>query len=486
MGITIVGLGPGDGRYLTLEALNLLNDSKTIYLRTKRHPAVNDLPRSVQLFSFDDIYDTAEDFNQVYEEIVERILNLLQERRANGEELIYAVPGHPLVGESTVTAIAALAEASGIHVTIVPGLSFVEPTLQALGVDALDGLQLFDAIEVARFKYPPLNSDIPVLLGQVYGKYMASELKLSLMTIYPDEHGVTLIHGAGTDNQSLEYLPLYEIDRSDQLAHLSSLYVPPLAYASTLQTLAQTIAYLRSPEGCPWDQEQSHQSLRSGFLEEMHEVLAAIDTEDMGALQEELGDLLYHVVMQIQIASEEEDFRLTDVIASIDSKLKRRHPHVWGDLEVADSAEVVRNWEALKKKENDSKTAVESELDNIPLSLPALALAQKIQNHVKRDGFDWPSINGVVAKVKEEIEEVEEADLKTQKQQEVGDLLFAVVNWARWLDVDAESSLREANLRFSKRYRQVERLANAKGWKLTDLDIEQLEELWSQAKSAQN
>ncbi len=224
-----------------------------------------------------------------------------------------------------------------------------------------------------------------------------------------------------------------------------------------MAALAETIAILRSPEGCPWDREQTPQSLRSGFLEEASEVLEALDTQDEELLREELGDMLYHLVMQTQMASEEEIFRLPDVIAGIDAKLRHRHPHVWGDLDVADSDEVVRNWEAIKQEEKATRST--SLVDNIPEILPALARSQKLQDRVSKIGFDWPNIAGVYGKLTEEIGELQEAHTPAERQDELGDLLFVAVNLARWLDVDAESALREANLKFSRRFRQVEQLA---------------------------
>jgi tetrapyrrole methylase family protein/MazG family protein len=483
MGLTIVGLGPGDEQQLTRQAWDILSGADKIYLRTERHPVVEKLPKQDTYESFDSIYESAADFGQVYEEIVAQILDSARQADENGSTVVYAVPGHPLVGESTVSAIIAVAQAEGLPVKIVPGLSFVEPTLTALGVDALDGLQLFDAIEIAQYNHPPINSDIPLLLGQVYSKLLANELKLALMALYPDEHEVVLIHEAGMASQLKEEIPLYAIDRSQRLAHMTSLYVPPLPYASALPALADTVAHLRGPGGCPWDQEQTHQSMRDDFLEEASEVLDALDDEDPQALCEELGDMLYHLVMQAQIASESGEFQLGDVIAGIDSKLKRRHPHVWGDWQVEDTAEVVRNWEALKEREKARESGVASLVDNIPYSLPALARAQKIQEQVKRVGFDWPELGGVLDKIEEEIAELKAASNPVERRQELGDLIFAIVNWGRWMDINAEIALREANRRFDRRFRQLEQIAIDRGQKLDELDLGALDAMWEEAKT---
>ncbi|MCB8926995.1 MAG: nucleoside triphosphate pyrophosphohydrolase [Ardenticatenaceae bacterium] len=475
MGITVVGLGPGNGRFLTRIAWDILSQAQDVYLRTARHPAVADLPESVTCHSFDHIYDSADSFETVYKTIVAELLQLAQQN-----DVIYAVPGHPFVGESTVTRLVAEAKVAGVAVNVVAGLSFVEPCLTAVSQDGMDGVQIFDAIELSQYLYPPVNPDFPLLLGQVYSRMLASELKLVLTAVYPDEHPVTLIHQAGDDDEAIEQVPLYAIDRSDAVSHLTSLFVAPLPQPSSLNALAETVAILRSPDGCPWDQEQTPQSLRSGFLEEASEVLGAIDANDVDELREELGDVLYHLVMQTQIASEDEEFRLTDVIAGIDAKLKYRHPHVWGDWQVSNSAEVIENWEMLKAKEKADRS--DSLVDNIPEALPALARSQKLQGRVRKVGFDWPEINGVYEKVQEEIVELREATTPEHRAEELGDLLFVVVNLANWLDLDAESALREANLKFSRRFRGVEKLAAARNLTLSDMTLDDLEALWQEVK----
>jgi tetrapyrrole methylase family protein / MazG family protein len=482
MAITIVGLGPGDGRLLTREAWELLARAPRIYLRTGRHPAVADLPPTVQQITFDAVYDKAATFAEVYEQIVAEILRRGREAATQESAVIYAVPGHPYIGEATVRAIVEGATAEDLPISVLPGVSFVEPTLTAVGVDGLEGLQLFDAIELTGYNHPPLNPNVPLLLAQVYSRLLAGELKLALMAFYPDDHEVILVHAAGTPDEYCERVPLYTIDRSDSIDHLTSLYLPPLAYTASLAGLAETVATLRGPGGCPWDQEQTPRSMRANFQEEVAEALEALDKEDSTGLLEELGDVLYHLVMQAQMASESGEFTLTEVIAAIDAKLKRRHPHVWGDWQVADSAEVVRNWQQLKQDEKGKTTVAVSVLDNIPYTLPALARSQKIQQRVRRIGFDWPNIGGVMAKLDEELEELKSAASPAEQMAELGDVLFVLVNWASWLNVDAETALREANLRFSRRFERLEQLAAERGLQLDKLGLNALDDLWNEAK----
>lgn len=475
MGITIVGLGPGDGRFLTREAWDLLANAERVFLRTRRHPAVDDLPAHVSLVSFDELYDTADSFTAVYDQIVSQLLD-----HGRQQNIIYAVPGHPFIGESTVTRLVQEAEKVNVPIHIVAGLSFMEPALTAVQADGLDGLQLFDAIELTQYLYPPINPDFPALLGQVYSRFLANELKLLLNQIYPDDHPVALIHAAGSANETIEHIPLYAIDRSEKIAHLTSLFLPPLPLVSSLAALAETVAVLRSPNGCPWDQEQTPQSMRAGFLEEAAEVIEALDIGDQTELREELGDMLYHIVMQAQMASETGEFTLVDVIAGIEAKLKYRHPHVWGDWQVANSDEVLQNWEILKQSEKNRRP--NSILDNVPGALPALARSQKIQKRVRKVGFDWPNISGVYEKLEEEILELKAAQTKSERVDELGDVIFVLANIANWLDVDAESALREANLKFTRRFQAVEQLAKKRGLDLTQLTFSALDALWQEVK----
>ncbi len=251
--------------------------------------------------------------------------------------------------------------------------------------------------------------------------------------------------------------------------------------------LVEVVATLRSPEGCPWDREQNYASLRHCLLEEVYEVLEAADVGADEKLCAELGDVLLIVVMYAQIAAEQNSFTIGDVIARIIDKLIYRHPHVFGDVEVTDSDEVVRNWEQLKQHEADTGPR-QSVLDGIPQALPALQRAQELQKEAARVGFDWDSIAGPWQKLAEEIQELQEAaDSGAGKAvtHELGDLLFAIVNLARFLGVYAEDVLRTANKRFEQRFRQVERQAAARGCQLSEMTLEELDELWEQAKARQ-
>jgi tetrapyrrole methylase family protein/MazG family protein len=480
MTLTIVGLGPGEVDDLSRRAWRTLKNAQTIYLRTARHTCVPCLPQTGQTYhSFDELYETFDAFEQVYAEIVRRVLEA-----ARTGDVVYAVPGDPLVGEATVTALLRQARTDGIAVEVVSGISFVEPALALLGIDALDGLQIMDALDIAARHHPPLNPDFPALLGQVYSRAVASEVKLTLMNQYPDDFSVTLLHAAGTTEARVETLPLHEIDRSPQIQHMTALFIPALGGYSSFEAFQEIIAHLRAPDGCPWDREQTHLSLRRYLVEETAEVLDALDNEDPAALAEELGDLLLQVVLHTQIAIDDGEFRMTDVLSAVSRKLIRRHPHVWGDARVSGADDVLQNWDRLKQAEHaENGTQRASLLDGVPKALPALMQAFEYQKQAAKPGFDWPRIEDVVAKVREELDETLAAASAEDRAEEVGDLLFVIVNLARWLKVEPETALRAANAKFYRRFRHIEQAVAAAGRRLEDHTLAELDALWDAAKA---
>lgn len=251
---------------------------------------------------------------------------------------------------------------------------------------------------------------------------------------------------------------------------------------SAFDELVGVMARLRGKDGCPWDREQSHESLKPYIIEETYEVLDAIDRKDDDELREELGDVLLQIVFHAQIAAEQSRFTMDDVAAAIVEKLKRRHPHVFGSVEVEDSREVLRNWEEIKKEEGK-----DSVLDGVPDGLPALLKAQRVQEKVRRVGFDWESIGGTFDKVREEIGELEKAVKDGEQagiEDEFGDILFSLVNVARFLDINAEESLRQTTKKFSHRFRYIENRIEEKGERpIEEYSLEEFDALWDEAKS---
>ena len=244
-------------------------------------------------------------------------------------------------------------------------------------------------------------------------------------------------------------------------------------------TLVEIIARLCAPDGCPWDRQQTHSSLRESFLQECYEVLSALDTDDTGKLCEELGDVLLHVILQTQIATESAEFTLADVLTAINKKMIHRHPHVFGSKEVKDADEVAHNWEALKQEEKGTEKSI---LSSIPEQMPALGYSQEIQQRVAQVGFDWEDDSGVIDKLAEEVDELRRAEDQQQKEQEFGDLLFTLANIARRQDIDLESALREANHKFYRRFSYMEEACRRRGVNLADLSFEEQNALWEEAK----
>jgi tetrapyrrole methylase family protein/MazG family protein len=478
-GITILGLGPGDPALLTRQAWDVIRNADEVYLRTRLHPTVAGFPAKVKIHSFDHLYEEGASFEEVYENIITNVLTL--GHRETG--VIYGVTGHPYVAEATTPEITRRAKNEGIPVVLVEGISFVDSMFGLLGIDPFPHLALVDALEFSAGYHPPFPPDAPAIIAQIHSPAVASNVKLTLMAVYPDDHPVYLVHHAGSVKAEVEEIKLYEIDRSLEIGLLTALYIPPLNYGSSFEGFQDVVAHLRAPEGCPWDREQTHLSLRPYLLEETYEVLTALDEEDQEALSEELGDLLLQIVLHAQIASEFGEFTMVDVIKGIQDKLIRRHPHVFGELEIDDKDKVLENWEKLKSAErNQSENETNGVLEGVSGSLPALVQAETFQERVNRVGFDWPNVQGVFEKIEEEIFEVKQADSLGEKEAEIGDLLFAVVNLARWFNIDAESALRSANTRFRKRFEALEAKVVEQGRNVSDLTLDELDELWNAVK----
>ena len=481
-GITILGLGPGNPSQVTREAWEVINNTDEIWVRTRLHPTVSSLPETVNIESFDDLYETSESFENVYSSIVSKVLELAEREKG----VIYAVPGDPFVAEATAPEIVRQARVKGFKARIINGLSFLEPAFSALGLDPFPQLTLMDALELSQLHVPSFPVDKPVLVAQIYSMLVAAEVKTTLNTIYPDDHQVTLVHSAGTSEEVVEVLPLFEIDRSQLIGLRSILYIPPLEPGSSFEAFHEIVARLRAPDGCPWDREQTHASLRSHLLEEAYETLAALDSQEPGHMVEEFGDLLLQIVLNAQIGNEEEGFSMVDIFKKIHDKIIHRHPHVFGDVQVSGVENVLQNWEKLKADERMTNGDHEKGiLDGVPVALPALIQALEYQDRAARVGFDWPEIQGVLEKIVEEIREIQKADDPIELEDEIGDLFFALVNLARWKHVDAESALRSTNMKFKKRFARIEAVANQQDRKVSDLSLDEMEAIWQLAKDIQ-
>jgi tetrapyrrole methylase family protein/MazG family protein len=478
--VVIVGLGPGPRNTVTQATLEAIERIDVQFVRTKRHPTADLMPRAT---SFDSLYDTLPTFEDVYREITEAVVAAALQHG----EVLYAVPGSPLILESSV---AQLRADSRIEVHVLPALSFLDLAWEALGIDPVNaGVRLIDG---HRFALEASGERGPLLVAQVHADWVLSDVKLSHESASGNEP-VVLLHHLGLPDQRVEHTTWQELDRVLPADHLTTLYIPQMAepVAGELARLHQLARTLR--EQCPWDREQTHDSLIKHLIEETYEVVDAIEALDADdpatdeAFIEELGDLLYQVEFHATIAEQQGRFSMADVARSIHDKLVRRHPHVFGDVVANSANDVVQTWDEVKREEKKSVDgAASSTFTGVAKSGPSLQYATKIQKRAADVGFDWPNADGAFEKIIEESAEIRQAvalnsDPETVRM-ELGDLLFSVVNLSRHLGHDAEQALRGASDKFRHRFEQVEQLALSRDIDLASAPLEQLDALWDEVK----
>lgn len=478
--IYVVGLGPGSVDVLTLGAVKRITGGKKNFLRTEKHPTVQYfIDNNIGYKSYDYIYDSSDDFIGVYKAIVEE----LKRESSLEDEINYYVPGNPMVAEKTVE----LLLQEGLDIEIISGMSFIEPMIEIVGRDPINGLKIVDG---AVFDSLMVDINVDTIITQVYNKRILSEVKIILSEIYSDEHMVWLIHSGGIKGQEqILKIPVFQLDRHEDIGSLTSIFVPKIEKNNKkiydFNDIMGIMRILRGNEGCPWDIEQTHESIRQSLLEEAYEVVDAIDNQDLDNLCEELGDLLLQVVFHSQIAYEEGEFNPIDVTSSLANKLILRHPHVFSQKDVENSEEVVYNWNKIKY-ENREITTLSGKLRDLP-RLPALMFSYKVQDKAADVGFDWDDIQGPIDKVKEEFHEVIEAmELygkgDEQVEGELGDLLFAVVNLSRFMGVNPELALNRTIKKFIKRLEFMEFKAEKMGKELDKMTLDEMDILWNEAK----
>ena len=481
--IDVVGLGPAGPELITAGTLAILADAEQVFLRTGRHPAAVAVERAR---TFDHHYESAETFDDVYRTIVDDLVAAA----TTGGPVVYAVPGSPTVAERTVVLLAAHPSVTSGEVTVVvhPSVSFLDVAFARLGVDPVAaGVRLVDA---GQFALDAAGERGPLLVAQCWSRQVLSDVKLSVESA-PDVL-VTVLHHLGLPDELMEEVPWQDLDRSFEPDHLTSLWIPHLAapVATELVALGELVRTLR--ERCPWDQRQTHGSLSRHLLEESYEVLEAIDELDavdagigtaigedsdresaaVAHLEEELGDLLFQVYFHATLAAEEGRFTLADVARGVHDKLVARHPHVFGDVSAETADDVAANWEAIKKAEKGRSSVTEG----IPASLPALALAAKLQRKATAIGMVLPTLSAEIvrlaadtARMAQRAAAVPDSDDRPARSfglgndreliAGVGDLLFAVVSVANGLGVDAESVLRSRSAAFRAQVEVWEREA---------------------------
>jgi len=473
----VIGLGPAGPGLVTADTLAAIGRVPVRFLRTSRHPSAATVPGAT---TFDELYDQAERLDDVYHGIVERLVAAAVEHG----EVLYAVPGSPLVAERSVVALRADRR---VEVEVVPALSYLDLAWAALRVDPLAaGVRLVDG---HRFAVEAAGQPGPLLVAQCDTVEVLAEIKLSVdAPDASDEPVVTVLHHLGLPDQRVDTVAWSDLDRLVAPDHLTSLWIPHLAVpvGAELVRFHELVRTLR--ERCPWDREQTHRSLTRHLLEETYEVLEAIEEldPDSGAgyehLQEELGDLLFQVFFHSLLAAEEGRFTIADVAGGIHDKLVRRHPHVFGEVEAADTAAVLANWEQIKKAEKGRGSV----MDGIAGNLPSLLYATKVQKKAASVGFDWDDVHGAFPKIAEEAAELAAALAAgdgAAVDEELGDLLFSVANVARHAGVDAEAALRGATAKFRDRFVLLESLAAERDLDLAAAGLPTLDALWDEIKA---
>lgn len=479
--IKILGLGPGDKDSLTLGAIETLKTYKNIFLRTEKHPTV-DYIRSLNINfkTYDNFYEQYDSFDDVYASIAKDLVS----NHEKFENIVYAVPGHPLVAEKSVLMIIELCKEQNIEYEILPAVSFVEAMMESLKIDPIGGIKIVDAFEINN---SILHNSTGLIITQVYNNLIASEVKLSLLEYYDDSAEIYFVRGAGIkDIESVRKIKLYELDRQEDIDYLTSIYVPKDTKAlKDFYDLVKIMEILRGENGCPWDLEQDHKSLRRCLIEEAYEVIDAINKEDAENLVEELGDLLLQVVFHAKIGKGEGYFNIYDITDGICNKMINRHPHIFGKINLDRTEDVLDNWEEIKKEEKDYKSYTE-QLKHISKSLPGLIRAEKVQRKASKVGFDWNAVEPALEKIKEEYFEVMEVYNSKNREKildELGDLIFATVNVCRFLEIDPEEAINHTTEKFIKRFEFIEKKAIENGYDIKKMTLDEMDRLWNLAKN---
>lgn len=463
--IVVAGLGPADASLINQLTLAAVAAADHVRLRTRVHPAAE----AFEAPSYDHLYDTLDSFEEVYSGIVEDLVEL-----SSTGSVAYLVPGAPTVAERTVELLSARDD---VDIEILPALSFLDLAWARLGIDPVErGVRLADAHDFD----PLVSGPGALLIAQCHDAATLSDVKLAYEVAEPAE--AILLHHLGLADEQIIRVPWSDIDKTVNADHLTSLFVPNaprVGSGAAMERLDQLVHRLRAE--CPWDRQQDHVSLVSHLIEETYEVVEVIDAAarnggsdavDSLLLCEELGDLLFQVVLHSVIAEERLDFSLPEVADSIHDKLYHRHPHVFGDVQVDGLHDLSLRWEQIKAAEKGRERV----LDGLP-ALPSLPLAAKVVRKVRRVGFAWSDAEGAWQKLAEEIGELRTAEPQ-MRLAELGDVLFAVVSLAGELDLDPDAALRQAVARFKARFEALEDHFAALGTPVAEASQDELLAAW--------
>jgi tetrapyrrole methylase family protein/MazG family protein len=468
----IVGLGYGDMAFLCEKGAEALKNARRLVLQTEKHPVAKELAEAGVLFeTLDALYEQAEDFDALHRGIVRFM--------GDGRDIVLGVIGDGVCGCGSTRAL----QQQGVPFELIPGVSLAQAA--AANWHMQDGCVLIAASGLNAMQF----CGLPMCVTEVDNPFRASEVKLWLMDYYDAETRICVVqYRKGVFNK--EETALFELDRLTGYDAFTTVLTPGYELLAHQRfgfaQLMQIMEILRAPKGCPWDREQTHESLKSALIEECYEVLDAIEKQDDDALAEELGDVLLQVAFHAQIAKEQGRFTEQDITSGICNKLINRHPHIFGSKKADNPAQVLRNWEHIKRDEKGFKSQSEV-LKSVPGCLPALMRALKVQKKAANVGFDWDDVLDAFDKIKEETGELERELAQSDGQnlrEELGDLLFAVVNVARLLKMDPEAVLNEATQKFIGRFERMESAAQKQGLSLENMTLQQMDALWEWVKQS--
>ena len=472
--IQIIGLGAGSTEDLTIKAHKALNENIPTFARTERHPIVKKLKEEINIECFDDYFEKYETFDEVYEKITDNILELVKKHG----KINYCTAGSPYYGDIVTKKLLSEYE-NEINIIIIDGISFLDKCIKLSGALDYKTIKVLDCLEADEFSFDINSFNI---ITQVDDYDMASQLKLKLMETYPDDVSILKIDVL---EENVNKMPLYLLDQEKKYGFSTYFCILPIEISKksvyNVTNLCRIVKILRGPDGCPWDRKQTHESIRHNVIEEAYEVVDAIDNDDIDNLIEELGDLLFQVVFHAELGSEEGYFNFGDIVTNLCKKMYSRHPHVFGDVKAENVDEALKSWESSKLKEKNLTTYTDN-LKNVPKALSPLSRSYKIQKRAADVGFDWPDAQGAILKIKEELFEfIDEYNLNDsiKMEDEFGDLLFALVNFARFVKINPDVALNKTINKFINRFEYIETHSKKD---LTQMTLEEMDELWEESK----
>lgn len=475
--MTVVSLGPGDAGLLTIQTADKLRSARRLVLRTERHRVTAWLKeQGVSYTTLDEMYDQYDDFDRMHEAMAQKLWAMA----GQSGSITYAVIDAATDG--SVRAIHASKPVEGT-LTVLPGVSRIDACLALLPGEQSGQVRLLPAEDCPTAEHDP---SMPLLITELWHPMLASQVKLWLTDLYDDEMKVFFYPSSAKVNRKPVELPLMELDRQRTYDHTVCVYIPAAPLESRQRycfaDLVRIMSILRGPDGCPWDREQTHESLRKYLIEEAYETIGAIDGGNPDEIADELGDVLLQIVFHADVAKAHQTFTISDVTTAICHKMIYRHAHIFGSDHCETAEEVSQNWERLKKAEKGLTTQT-SVMEDVSRGLTALMRASKVQKKAAQVGFDWPDAMSALPKVEEEAAEVR-AELENggDPAEELGDLLFACVNVVRLCGLEPELILRQGTEKFIRRFSAMENAIISDGKPLRDLTLAEMDVYWNKVK----